>query len=65
MSKIVLKNGNVIETIESTVPTIRSNRSKLISFFCYNCMCIHEDYPINDASLFSGVWLCKESLLEE
>jgi hypothetical protein len=58
---IKLKNGSTIKAFEST-SSIRSKRSELISFYCYNCNCVHEDYPIKSMMIISDdLAMCKES----
>lgn len=57
---IRFKNGNVIYCT-STKNVIRSNRSKLVSFYCYNCKEVHENYPINNIQFIGESYqMCKE-----
>jgi hypothetical protein len=58
---IILKNGSVIYCTSSK-NVKRSNRSKLISFYCYGCKEVHEDYPINKVQFIGESYeICKES----
>ncbi len=63
MNKIKLKNGSIIEVIE-TKNSNRSKRSKLISFYCSGCSDIHINYPIKNMIITNEKYMfCKESLI--
>ena len=63
MDKIILKNGSEIIPIANIGETIVSGRSKLMSFYCDGCDCVHIDYPIKDVycSKSEIYMICKES----
>ena len=55
-------NGSQIIFLSSANKTIRSKRSELIGFYCSNCKCVHEDYPIKDVQFIGESYqICKES----
>jgi hypothetical protein len=61
MKKIEFKNGSIMEALDSA-SNCRGSRSKLISFYCYNCGCVHVDYPIKNMMIISdNLQMCKES----
>lgn len=60
---IEFKNGSVIKTIKTDSESIRGNRSKVMSFYCTECQCWHENYKIIDVIwVDKGILICKESL---
>lgn len=62
MEEIKLENGSVIRSIDGKITNIRGLRSKLMSFYCSECKCVHEDYPIENVKwIFNDYSLCKES----
>jgi len=65
MSKIEFINENTIERVESISENIRSERSKLLSFYCYGCKCVHSGFEIKDI-VFIGeeMYMCKKSFEE-
>lgn len=61
MSKINFINGSEIESFASD-SNIRGSRSKLISFYCVSCGCVHEDCLIKDMIIIDDdIWMCRES----
>lgn len=61
MTKIELKNGSVIECLEST-SSHRGKNSHLVSFYCINCKTIHYSVPVSEMKIRDDNFaICKTS----
>ena len=57
---IEFKNGSKIKCISAS-DSVRSRRSELIGFYCYNYHNVHVDYPIKNIIWIDDNMVCKES----